>query len=72
MCSMGLPDDKQILHADHLVVCAFKAEYPDRQFILAPEESEDKISILVGKDAVFRQFQALLGVSLAASRHTQS
>jgi hypothetical protein len=52
--SMGLQHDKPILHADHSMVLAFKAENPDKNFILAPEAKGDaKSSILAEKAPVF-------------------
>ena len=66
--SMGLPDDKPILNAEHQVVRAFNKEFPGSPFVLAPRKATQKSSILIGEDPVFQQFQEVLGVSFPASR----
>jgi hypothetical protein len=63
---MGLPDDRPIHHEGHPVVNAFKAANSDMKFILAPEVKGASKSSILGEAPVFRQFQAMFGMSLAA------
>ncbi len=64
--SMGLSDDRPILHEGHPVVLAFKAANRDMEFVLAPEVKGASKSSILGEAPVFKQFQAMLGVSPAA------
>ena len=63
--SMGLPNDRPILHEGHPVVLAFKAANRDMEFILAPEVKGASRTSIRGEEPVFKQFRAMLGVSLA-------
>ena len=63
--SMGLPDDRPILHEGHPVVLAFKGLNRDIEFILAPEVKGASKSSILGEAPVFKQFRAMLGVSFA-------
>ena len=50
--SMGFPVIKPILHAEHPVVLAFKAQFPRNPFVFTPRKASQKSSILVGADPV--------------------
>ena len=64
----SVPVDKQIPHAEHPVVFAFKAEFPGNPFVLAPRKASQKSSIVVGEAPVFQQLQEIFSVSFVASR----